>query len=71
MTPTKPVLVIPDEAKRALAGKPQPVQPPHPAIKRACEYVMRRRAFGERMEPTFKVRLLQYSSFTALARAMP
>ena len=70
----RPLLTIPDEAKEGLAGKPQvakPSVPTHPAIKRACELQIRYRAFGERMQPTLRERLLMYSSFTVLARHMP
>ena len=68
-----PVLTIPDDAKRVLAGNrpeaviiDEPKPPMHPRIIQAANQQMRSMVFGPRMEPTFRERLHHYSSFRAL-----
>ena len=66
----RPLLVIPEAAKEALAKtEPDKTKEPwvaHPAIRRAVTLHVRRQMFGPAMKPTFREQLLAWSSFRAL-----
>ena len=68
----RPLLVIPEAAKEALAKKdvePDKTKEPwvaHPVIRRAVALHVRRKMFGPAMKPTFRQQLLGWSSFRAL-----
>lgn len=68
----RPLLVIPEAAKEALAKKivkPDMTKEPwvaHPSIRRAVALYVRRQVFGPSMQAPFRQQCLQWSSFRAL-----
>ena len=66
MTP-RPLLVIPDVAKEAMArtDKMDKERKVHPLIRRAVALHVRRQMFGPSMKATLRQSLLMWSSFRA------
>lgn len=65
----RPLLVIPEAGKEALAKTEPAAVPPkkvHPLVQRIVAMRLRRQMFGPTMRPAKKERLLMWTSFDAL-----